>query len=676
MEKMVTVALFENAVLLLALSVAYEITYLLPYKRFRIKSLLNGLLISLVCFAIMGVSFPLNETVIFDTRTILISVTGLIFGTITTTIVAVSAIVFRIVTMPGIGVLPGVSSIVTSALTGLLWRHCIFKKYIKWNWLSIYIMSIVTHTIMILGMFLLPYPMSIEVIKIIALPIMIIYPTVTVLLSLTLIKRMELRENQEARQQSEERFRSISESISDVFWTMDLNLKTNFVSSSIKQLTGETQEEHLSKSMEEKFSKKSLEKLNKIIKEEFDLENDPECDKKRTRMFDIEHYCADGSTVWLSMKASFVRDGQGKVVGIQGISRDITDIKRSHDEISYLNEHDVLTGLYNRRTYEKELLHLNRKEHLPLSVILVDINGLKLINDALGNDKGDEIIVQTSKLLKEIIRKGDFLARIGGDEFCILLPKTDIKTAREFFKLIDSECEKYNSQKNNTYSHINISYGAATKENKEDDFKEIYKEAEDNMRRRKLLASKSSRNAVISSIKATMQEKSCETIEHEQRMSLLARKIGAYLNLSEIEIESLDLLSKLHDIGKVGIPEQILRKPGELTDKEWDEMRKHPEIGYRIAMSSADIAPVAEYVLSHHERWDGLGYPRNLQGKNIPLLSRILSVVDAYDAMTEGRIYSKKMSKEEALQEIKRCSGTQFDPEIAESFIKIMTEEE
>jgi len=335
-----------------------------------------------------------------------------------------------------------------------------------------------------------------------------------------------------------------------------------------------------------------------------------------------------------------------------------------------------LTGLYNRRTYEKELLHLNRKEHLPLSVILVDINGLKLINDALGNDKGDEIIVQTSKLLKEIIRKGDFLARIGGDEFCILLPKTDIKTAREFFKLIDSECEKYNSQKNNTYSHINISYGAATKENKEDDFKEIYKEAEDNMRRRKLLASKSSRNAVISSIKATMQEKSCETIEHEQRMSLLARKIGAYLNLSEIEIESLDLLSKLHDIGKVGIPEQILRKPGELTDKEWDEMRKHPEIGYRIAMSSADIAPVAEYVLSHHERWDGLGYPRNLQGKNIPLLSRILSVVDAYDAMTEGRIYSKKMSKEEALQEIKRCSGTQFDPEIAESFIKIMTEEE
>lgn len=676
MEKTVTIKLLENAVLLLALSVVYEITYLLPYKRFRIKSILNGLLISLICFAVMGLSFTLKDTVIFDTRSILISVTGLIFGTITTTIVAISAIVFRIVTMPGIGVLPGVSSIVTSALTGLIWRHRIFEKHIKWNWLSIYIMSIVTHTIMILGMFLLPYPMSIEVIKIIALPIMIIYPTVTVLLSLTLIKRMELRENQEARQQSEERFRSISESISDVFWTMDLNLKTNFVSSSIKQLTGETQEEHMNKSMEEKFPKKSLEKLSRIIKEEFDLENDPGCDKKRTRMFDIEHYCADGSTVWLSMKASFVRDELGKAVGIQGVSRNITDIKRSHDEIIYLNEHDVLTGLYNRRTYEKELLHLNREDQLPLSVMLVDIDGLKLINDALGNDKGDEIIVQTSKLLKKIIRKEDFLARIGGDEFCILLPKTSIKTARELFKHIDREKEKYNSQKSNTYSHINISYGAATKEKKEDDFKEIYKEAEENMRRRKLLASKSSRNAVISSIKATMQEKSYETSEHEQRMSLLARKLGTILNLSEIEIESLDLLAKLHDIGKIGIPEHILKKPGKLTDKEWDEMRKHPEIGYRIAMSSADIAPIAEYILSHHERWDGGGYPRNLKGKSIPLLSRILAVVDAYDAMTEERSYSKTMSKEEALNEIQRCSGTQFDPEIAESFIKIMNEEE
>ena len=181
----------------------------------------------------------------------------------------------------------------TSALTGLIWRHRIFEKHIKWNWLSIYIMSIVNHTIMILSMFLLPYPMSIEVIKTITLPVMIIYPIVTVFLSLTLIKRIELRAIQEERQQREERFSFISESISDVFWTMDMDLKTNFVSSSIKQLTGETQEEHMSKSVEEKFSKKSLEKLNKIIKEEFDLENDPDCDKKRTRMFDIEHYCAD-----------------------------------------------------------------------------------------------------------------------------------------------------------------------------------------------------------------------------------------------------------------------------------------------------------------------------------------------------------------------------------------------
>ena len=135
------------------------------------------------------------------------------------------------------------------------------------------------------------------------------------------------------------------------------------------------------------------------------------------------------------------------------------------------------------------------------------------------------------------------------------------------------------------------------------------------------------------------------------------------------------MIATLHDIGKVGIDENILNKPGKLTRDEWREMKKHPEIGYRIAMASPELMSVAEFILSHHERWDGKGYPRGLKGKEIPTLARIIAITDAYDAMMTDRPYRKALSKEEALQEIRNNAGTQFDPEIAEAFVKMMKEE-
>jgi HD-GYP domain-containing protein (c-di-GMP phosphodiesterase class II) len=144
------------------------------------------------------------------------------------------------------------------------------------------------------------------------------------------------------------------------------------------------------------------------------------------------------------------------------------------------------------------------------------------------------------------------------------------------------------------------------------------------------------------------------------------------LNLSEMELYELELFVTLHDLGKVGIDDRILTKPGRLTPEEWEEMKKHPEIGYRIAVSSPELAPIADLILSHHERWDGRGYPRGLEGENIPLLARILTIADAYDAMTEDRVYRNAMTKEDAIAEIKRNSGEQFDPVIVESFMKVV----
>jgi HD-GYP domain-containing protein (c-di-GMP phosphodiesterase class II) len=142
--------------------------------------------------------------------------------------------------------------------------------------------------------------------------------------------------------------------------------------------------------------------------------------------------------------------------------------------------------------------------------------------------------------------------------------------------------------------------------------------------------------------------------------------------LTQLQLDLLSLFASLHDIGKVGISDQILKKPGPLTIEEWDEMKKHPEIGYRICLSSPELTAISEFVLSHHERWDGTGYPRGLKHDEIPILSRILAIVDAYDSMTNDRIYRKALSKQAALEEIKDKAGTQFDPVIADAFIIMM----
>jgi HD-GYP domain-containing protein (c-di-GMP phosphodiesterase class II) len=172
-----------------------------------------------------------------------------------------------------------------------------------------------------------------------------------------------------------------------------------------------------------------------------------------------------------------------------------------------------------------------------------------------------------------------------------------------------------------------------------------------------------------------MYAKSQETEEHAERIKNLAQMVGKEIGLPQEKLDELALLATLHDIGKVGIDEKILNKPGKLSKEEWKEMKKHPEIGYRIAMASPELMTVAEYILAHHERWDGKGYPRGLKGEEIPLLARIIAITDAYDAMMSDRPYRKAISKEEALAEIKANAGTQFDPKFAEFFVKLMSED-
>ena len=385
---------------------------------------------------------------------------------------------------------------------------------------------------------------------------------------------------------------------------------------------------------------------------------------------EIEYKHKNGSTRWWNVDAVKLSDHR-----FLGFSKDITATKKAEEELIYLSYHDQLTELFNRRYFEIQTRKYDNNNTLPLSVITGDINGLKMINNAFGNAEGDRLIVDTAKIIKSCCRDGDIPARTGGGDFKILMPKTDFETAFSVLKEIQKACDVHNAKLSNEAYFINISMGFATKTDAEESFDSVMKIAENYMYQRKLLENKSSRSSIIASITATMYAKSQETEEHCGRLVEISKMIGEALKLSERELDELALLAKLHDIGKVGIPERILLNPGKLSEAEWAEMKKHPEVGYRIALAAPELEPIAEYILYHQEHWDGKGYPKNLAGEKIPLLSRIIAIADAYDAMTQDRVYRKAMTHEAALEEIKKNAGTQFDPQIAMLFIEVVSDE-
>ena len=380
---------------------------------------------------------------------------------------------------------------------------------------------------------------------------------------------------------------------------------------------------------------------------------------------------ASGNLKWVYEQGKGVYGPEGTIEAIEGIIIDITERKNKEERILYLNQYDVLTGLNNRRSFEEQKQHLFSPENSPVSVIVGDINGLKLVNDTLGHDMGDKLIKGVADILKSICRKQDFIARTGGDEFIIIQPKTTAAQAEKNVAEILKKCESKNRISSEKNFYFSLSLGFAIRKDPKESIEEVMKIAENYMYQRKLLSNKSVHNTIIKSIQATMYERSFETEEHSRRLAHCAGKIARKLNLPQGQLDEIELLAMLHDIGKIGVDDNVLKKPGPLTDTEWIQMKRHPEIGYRIAISSPELSHIAEYILSHHERWDGKGYPRNLKGKNIPIQARIIAVADAYDAMTYDRPYRAMLPKEKAVEEIKRNSGTQFDPAIVDVFLAV-----
>lgn len=345
---------------------------------------------------------------------------------------------------------------------------------------------------------------------------------------------------------------------------------------------------------------------------------------------------------------------------------DITDSKQKSEEIEYLSYHDPMTDLYNRRFFEDEIKRVDKEENLPIAIIVADVDGLKLANDAFGHTFGDLVIKEAAKTLKEVFRQDDIIARVGGDEFIILLKKTGEREAH----LLGERIKKAEKAKEIGPLNLSISIGIQVKYDTSQDIIEIEKKAEDIMYKEKFVNGQKLREKTVDRIKDYLYEKNNLEKEHSERCAEIALKIGEKIKLNELEMDELKNSALYHDIGKVAIDESILNKREKLEDSELELLKRHCEIGYRILGSIKDFENVAKIVLAHHERWDGSGYPKGLKGEEIPVESRIIAIAESYDAMRQKKSYKESLSKEEIILEFEKNKGIQFDPKITDVFIK------
>ncbi len=376
-------------------------------------------------------------------------------------------------------------------------------------------------------------------------------------------------------------------------------------------------------------------------------------------------HTVDGKTRVLETTLSPIYAEDMRITGAVGIVSDVTDQKEHQKKIEHMSNHDFLTDLFNRRYFTRTI---EKIAHMNFGLLIIDVNGLKLINDIYGHNKGDELLLEVAGILKSVCQKDEVVTRIGGDEFAIILSETDENEIERMIANIKSHVKRIKIES----IDLSLAIGYAIKDDEKLSLETMFKIAEDSMYKNKTVEGKSMRNRAIQGIYQTLIEKHPIENAHAKRVSTYSEKIGQALGLRKEAIKELKLAALLHDIGKISIPDAILNKPSGLTAEEFEIIKTHTEIGYRILRAADEYSNLAEYAYAHHERFDGGGYPRGIKGEDIPLFSRIISVADAYEAMTTDRPYRKQLASNEAIKELRKHAGTQFDPEIVDIMIDII----
>jgi diguanylate cyclase (GGDEF)-like protein/PAS domain S-box-containing protein/putative nucleotidyltransferase with HDIG domain len=558
-------------------------------------------------------------------------------------------------------------------------------------------------------------------------------------------KRME-----EALRKSEARYRLLAENTSDLIWTMDLDLRYTYMSPAIKHMRGYNVEEIVGTTVAETMTPASVEVVRKTLAEELAVEEAGRSDPRRSRTLELEMYCKDGSTIWTEINATFLRDSDGKVVGILGTTRDISERKRAEEERERLHSElelraitDSLTGLYDHAHFYQRLaeeIDRSKRYKHSFALLLMDVDNFKRFNESRGHQVGDEMLRLVADCIRSGLRRSDIAFRYGGDEFAAILPHADPSKAESAVDRMNRRIAKRLRQMDGDGATLlTLTAGVACFPDDGATADELVTiadatlynakwvaRARDIMGQREdiqsLVSALVSRqggaegsaggaafrpealheqqarivSSVASSIAVALKDAGvAQALEdpdlqvlatvgaaaeikdryirgHPERMSEQGVVLAEEMGLSPERVTDIRIAALLHDIGKVTVSEGILNKPGKLTKREFDNIKDHPVVGAALVSQVKGFDRLAKIVRHHHERFDGTGYPDGLVGEDIPPESRILSVLDVFDALTHERSYRKAESKEGAMAVIERGAGTQFDPVVVKAFLAMV----
>jgi diguanylate cyclase (GGDEF)-like protein/PAS domain S-box-containing protein len=460
---------------------------------------------------------------------------------------------------------------------------------------------------------------------------------------------------------SEEKYRSLIESTDDSIYMIDRDGTYLFVNKQVLTRLCVTETNIIGKRYSEFHDAEDTIEFAGYVEKVFETASSHRYEHKSGK---------DGQRYMLRTLSPIVDGHTGQVRFVAVVSKEITDLKKTEEKLKYLSLHDPLTNLYNRAYFEEEMHRLDNNRFDLVGLIMCDIDGLKLVNDTLGHDRGDELLAIASQVIRRSFRESDVVARVGGDEFAILLPNSPRPKVEEICARIKTSVVDYNRK--NPRLPLGISTGFSIRTGPGQSMAELYREADNAMYKEKLFGSQHARNVIVKNLLNTIETKGITTRQSMKRLRQFVTVLGSAVGLPEKRLKDLGLLAQFHDIGNISIHDHILLKSGSLTPDELLEIRKHCDIGHRIAQSAASLTPIADYILKHHEWWNGTGYPLGLMGDEIPLESRIMAIADAYESMTGGRPHRKAVSKEQALKELRRCAGSQFDPDLVEQFVRIV----
>lgn len=376
------------------------------------------------------------------------------------------------------------------------------------------------------------------------------------------------------------------------------------------------------------------------------------------------------------------------------------ELEMLHEQAREMADTDMLTGLRNHAHFQKHLqseVEKHRQNGRPLSLIMLDLDLFKAVNDHFGHQKGDEVLRHVGEMLRDSVGESGYAARYGGEEFTVLLPDTTAKKAMAIADHMRRNMKKVEAQVDLPAGMVGGSFGVADLPRCASDPTSLISAADTAL----LFAKRKGRNRVayfcdlsdtelragdIDKLHSRLEGASLQTISalaeavdvtdqyseaSTSRLADVAVAIAERLGMNQEESDALVLATRLHDIGKVGIPDSVLRKKEKLSPEELSQVQQHPEIGQRLLQEAKQIQDLISAILYHHERWDGKGYPEKLAGEEIPVMARVVGIMDAYRAMLCDRPYRKALKPSEALEELRKGSGTQFDPNLVDIFIEL-----